>query len=373
VGTDLSLDVQRNPAVLPLAVSGHAWGVFAIGKALYEDSTDATLNATNIEYNNTKNIEANLLASYVRNYGDFSWGLALGNVGSGQFAMTRDEMKIIGFDNTSENTTINPSLTFAFGIRLTGTDYAGVKVRAGYSYNEKTEDKTGGTPQTTNQTTNSSSYLMTVGYLKRFGATQIGAMVDSGTFLIEQTEAENEYGSNARSDSGDVQYNYITGPSFTAGAYNSMNRFFSIALEVKFTIPVFFHRDDYIFSDISSTITTSSGRYAMRPMVTVNGGVEFRPTPRWALNLGGGVINQAATSYYREGGIDRTNRQTIMVAVATAGVDYYFSRTTALVTGIIYTYVNADLATNYYTVNKRVKIESEAHGIDVFVGFNYGW
>ncbi len=390
VSSDYALDATRNPALLTFRGEGRSVSVMALYRpynGTFSDGilTNGTVNLP-VNFRSDRHISGELLLGYIRNYGDFAFGMGLGGAAAGQFLMTKDEISF-GLNSTKgENTSINPSFYLSFAARISPNDGAGVQLITSYASTKGlNEDISLSPPKSYSDSETSGNAIsasLVFGYYRKMDRSAAGIMIRAGTLTAERTEYRVNYvgtvfgtPNTPASDTSVVPFRmmYMLGPSLVAGAHSMLFGFLGVCVEVDVSAPVVFRRQTATFLGNLGSYFKGAQRYSVKPIVVMRGGFDIHVN-RWTLvNLGGGLVNSLLML---DGNIyeNKDSTQRTLAYYATLGVDYRLTGGITLTAGALYS--RSSLKTDTIVMPAGFPVffrsNSTVHSVDIHLGMTLG-
>jgi len=389
VTSEGAIDTTRNPALLG-TISAATTSFYIMGNTYYNEDANPefhtpVMDISSIEQSNDYYYAFSLFAGYARPSGRGILGYSLSSK-ENFYLRKKDTQKIYGsipnptppptslsFEQTETTTTseINPTLSIAYGWKLSDNNYAGIQLTTTPFLSNKKTDNNNSLGTSYSYTNQEYGVIIqpSFGLLLSGNDSQVGLRFIPSTIKCIKKKAEADFSTTDLSYSAKWDFQQSEGPQIVAGGYAKILPQTGIALEFGLLLP-----SSYTNTDINVTdnplpaINHSSVTIHNDTIINAKAGIQYSFTETFECMAGAAFfhfINTAGSS--KSYGKGKFN-----LVLITFGLNYSLSSTVILSTLLL---INNSSFESYYhmedTISLDAKTKTNLWNITVGAGLSY--
>ncbi|MGQ9843698.1 MAG: hypothetical protein ACUVRK_09040 [Spirochaetota bacterium] len=381
VTSEGAVDTTRNPALLG-TVSAKTASFYLTGNAYYSqdknpDFTAPGLSIYSINQKNNYYYSLSLFAGYAKPSAHGTIGYSLSSK-ENLYLKREDTQKIKGslppyFEQTETTVTeeINPTLSIAYGWKLSDNHYTGIQLAVTPFLSTVTTDNENTLSNTYSYTKDEYGVIIqpSLGFLLTSNVSQVGLRLIPSTIKCVKKKVEAGFSTTdlSYSDSWDIQQ--YEGPQIVVGGYAKILPQTGIAIESGLFLPSAYTNTDINVTDNPvPAINHSSANIYNDPIVTIKGGIQYFLTEKLDCMAG------AAFSHFisSAGSSKSYGRGKYNLLLLTFGSNYSVSPTVLL--SMIVMVTNGCFESYYHEKNTSsidAKVKSQVWYVTVGTGLSY--
>ncbi len=359
VVSDGAFDAARNPALLGLQKSPHAFAAYGKYRPYYSTDFDLKNDSMSIKRGEPETMTFGGIMAYSYSSGSTMFGIAAGEAGGDLYNYSKANTKFntpTGYlNNTEETREYNPSLVMSLAFPVGESSSIGFQIAT--TYNQKatsiTEKTTySGSPAST-LTKDKTAYALSAGagfgYLYSTPDSQAGILIRSGNAEVYYDSLDFTYDDYAsppgggvfpytysKSDTSKKRIRYNDPASIAVGGYKRFTPLFACAFESVYTLVSAYPSKnlDDVESEIDSDVIDIKlvKTYSRtREKIDFKGGIELNFLPQLSCTLGAGYSYTEMSTRSGSGGSGSSrSRTTLEILYSSLGIHYSMSEKTVL-------------------------------------------
>lgn len=399
VASDGSLDVIRNPSLMTIQTKDNSMGFLFLSTPYVNRrySYGAVMGSTvsHPQLYESKFITGSVYLTYCRKIGHSAVGVAVDSGNPYQVMYSRYNSKFYGLNTVnpaaeymrvgSDLLTISPRFVISYGVTVSGNHSIGLQGTVGYSHAKERSDVTSmyntsiSAMYRSTKITQDLNGELSLGYLYRTANSQAGLMVRSGRFNWEKTKIRYYYGNYEKllmfqGRVGEPYYlQYDRGFSILAGGYHKLAKFFAVALEGEYEIPIHYNYKAVRY-DLTTAFMGMTANMTVRTsgLYSVKAGFEIIPEGPVTINLGGKISTFHEKRRSRR--IQESNTTDTYAGIA--GIDLKLTDAVLIMIGsqLVYTHKRERKYSTYEEIGS-VSYDGLTRSltVDLFCGFSFGF
>lgn len=381
VTSEGAIDTTRNPALLG-TLSASTTSFYLMGNVYYNEDTNPEFHASGLDIHsitqkNDNYFAFSLFAGYVKPLQNGTIGYSISSK-ENFYLRKKDTQKLNGslppdFEQTETTTTdeLNPTLSIAYGWKLSDNNYAGIQLASTpFFSNKKTENNNSLAPSYSYTKQEYGVIIQpSLGFLLTSNDSQVGLRFIPSTIKCIKKKVEADFSATDLSYGDKWDFQQYEGPQIVAGGYVKIIPQTGIAVEFGLLLPTSYTNTEINVTDNTvPAINHSSVTIHNDPIINAKAGIQYSFSEKFECMAGTAFFHFINTA----GGSKSYGKGKFNLVLITLGSNYLLSPTVILSTIILMT--NGSFESYYHaedTISLDAKTKTTSWNITVGAGLSY--